>query len=154
MRIAAVAVTAAALAACNAGEARHKPVPPGKAAELLHERIWLDHAPRTPNEKFELALFDEGGSGIRQRRTVWKGDFELFFYEVDGNDLEFFLPASGTAMHTSFRIVPEAGPDHADHKLVIDHPPTGPREYWGWRMEGHDRDAWLAAQFGGDAAKK
>ena len=37
MRIAAVAVTAAALVACNAGEARHKPVPPdGFPAEYRH----------------------------------------------------------------------------------------------------------------------
>jgi hypothetical protein len=141
-------VVAFVAAACGTSSPQHKPLPPDQAAEMLHERLWLDHAPRTTQDRFQLVLFDEHGSGIRQHRTVWKGDFELFFHEVDGNELEFFLPASGTSMRSAFRITRVAGPDQADAKLVIEHPPTGAREYWGWRFEGGSTDAWLTARFG------
>jgi hypothetical protein len=49
-------------------------------------------------------------------RTVWKGDFELFFYEADDGELEFHLPGSGASAR-------------ARAYTSIDHPPTGPREY-------------------------
>ncbi|MBK9035285.1 MAG: hypothetical protein IPL61_29205 [Myxococcales bacterium] len=148
MRTVAVAVAATALLACHQSEAKRKPLPPDQAAELLHDRVWLDHAPRTPSDRFQLVMFDETGGAIRQHRTIWKGDFEVFFHEVDGGELEYFLPASGTTMRSTFRITPVDGPDHADHKLVIDHPPTGPREYFGWRLERGTADAWLAKTFG------
>lgn len=146
MKLALLAI-AATVAACGTHEAQKQPLPPDRAAELLHERVWLDHAPKRPTERFHLVLFDEGGSGVRQHRTVWKGDFELFFHEIDGGELEFVLPATGTTMRSAFRVVPARGPDGADYKLVIDHPPTGPREFYGWPLEGGSADAWLATRF-------
>ena len=110
MKLALLAI-AATVAACGTHEAQKQPLPPDRAAELLHERVWLDHAPKRPTERFHLVLFDEGGSGVRQHRTVWKGDFELFFHEVDGGELEFVLPATGTTMRSAFRVVPARGPD-------------------------------------------
>ena len=153
MRTFAVALAATAALACHGSDAQRKPLPPDRAAELLHDRVWLDHAPRTPNDRFQLVMFDAAGGAIRQHRTIWKGDFEAFFHEVDGGELEYFLPASGTSMRTAFHITPVDGPDHADHKLVIEHPPTGPREYYGWRLEHGSTDAWLAATFGRRAAR-
>lgn len=155
MRVAAVAAAALSLtaAACRSDSApAHKPLPPDRAAELLHERIWLDHLPRSPADKFHLAIFDDGGSAIAMHRTVWKGDFEVFFYDVDGRDLEFFLPASGTEMRSAFHIEKVSGPENADVKLVIEHPPTGPREYLGFAGDGGAidqaaADAWLADRF-------
>ncbi|MEZ4404462.1 MAG: hypothetical protein R3B06_30865 [Kofleriaceae bacterium] len=151
MRVALVVTAALALAAgCHRSEPRgqHKPLPPDQAEQVLHDRLWLDHAPRSLRDAFDVMVFTPGGGAIHQRRTVWKGDFEVFLHEVDGGELAFHLPASGTDMHSTFRIARAAGPDGADHKLVIDHPPLGPREYWGWKMDGQATDAWLAAHFG------
>ncbi len=151
--VVAVALSLSATAACGRGETKHKPLPPDRAEELLHERVWLDRLPRTMNEKFHVAFFDENGAAIAQHRSVWKGDFELFFHEVEGGELGFFLPASGTKMHSTFHVEPLPGHEQADLKLVIDHPPIGPREYIGLPMEGHGGadvatiDAWLAQRF-------
>jgi len=153
MRAALVAVALLAAGCGRSGsDERPQPVPPGRAAELLHERVWLDHLPRSMTDKFHVALFDVGGAGITQHRSVWKGDFELFFHEVDGGELAFVLPASGTEMRSTFHIVPITGHGEADLMLVIDHPPTGPREYLGLPAHrGHADvatvDAWLARRY-------
>lgn len=146
MRAVAVAVAVlslASLTACGRSASKHrpKPVPPDQAEQLLHERVWLDHLPRSTNEKFYVAVFDESGAAIAQHRSVWRGDFELFFHEVQGKELHFYLPASGTEMHSSYRIEPVTGHDKVDVKLVIDHPPTGPREYLGFSPDGAELDA-------------
>lgn len=154
MRVALVALAVlSTAAACGKPEAkRGKPLPPGEAAQALHERLWLDRAPRTMNEKFHVAVFTDGGAAIVQHRSVWKGDFELFFHEVDGRELEFFLPASGTEMRSAFRIEPVTGQGEADLRLVIEHPPLGPHVYLGFPADGAAAtveavDAWLAARF-------
>lgn len=159
MRAAAVAVAALSLTltACGSKRAadRERPLPPDRAAEVLHERVWLDHAPRSPQDRFHLAIFEEGGAAIEMHRTVWKGNFEVFFYEADGRQIDFFLPSSGTETRSAFRIEPFRGQQGADVKLVIDHPPIGPREYLGFGGEDHGLratdptsiDAWLAERF-------
>lgn len=159
--VAVLSLTTLATAACGAKKSdREKPLPPDRAAELLHERVWLDHAPRSPHDKFHLAIFDEGGSALAMHRSIWKGDFEVFFYEVDGRELEFFLPASHTEMRSAFRVEPFRGQPGADVKLTIEHAPIGPREYLGFTGEDgldatdvHAVDGWLAARFPAAAAR-
>jgi hypothetical protein len=147
MRVALVAVAALSLTACHRSQRQSRPLPPEQAAERLHSRIWLDHAPRTGNDRFHLVMFDPSGGAVSQHRTIWKGDFEVFFHEVDGREIEYQLPASGTTMRSGFVVEPVTGPDGADFKLTIDHPPTGPREFWGWKMEHGSADRWLASHF-------
>lgn len=141
-------VLALAVTACGGERPKREALPPDRAAALLHDRLWLDHPPRSSVDRFALLAFDDGDSGVLQQRTIWKGSFEQFFYEVDGGTLEFDLPGSGLHMRSTFRVERAAGPAGADHRLVIDHPPTGPRVYWGWPTEDRDVDGWLTARFG------
>lgn len=155
MRIALAAALVLGLVACGRSKStvQKKPLPPDQADTILHERVWLDHVPRGMNEKFVVTFFDESGGGITMNRTVWKGQFELFMHEAHRGELELVLPASGTEMTTAFHITPYDGPEEADMKLVIDHPPFGPREYFGFDVGGHGDatvdaiDGWVRARF-------
>jgi len=146
---AATAVAVISLAGCHKQPERAKPVPPDEAAELLGERLWLDHAPRGERDRFHLALFDPSGIGIVQERTIWKGDFEMFLHEADDGRIELVRPASGEQVTTGFHIEPTRTREGADYKLILEHNPFGPREYLGFGGDGASPDAWLARRFGG-----
>jgi hypothetical protein len=144
MRIApllAVAALAAPLStACKHDASRPPSVAKDEAATLLHRRIWLDHEPKSGDERFHVLVFDKGKSGIYQDRSVWKGSFELFRYETDHGRLTFKLPGSKKVVKTAFRIE-RARRGEADVHLVIDEPADGPKEYWGYKMERRAADA-------------
>ncbi len=145
-----IALVAVSLAACKDGRARRDPLPPGEAAQLLAERVWLDHAPRTPRDKFHLAIFADQGFAIAQHRTAWKGDFEVFRWKLKDDQLELVLPGSNKRATTGFRIERLAGGHRdPDLRLILDENPVGPREYKGYSMERggavsvEAADAWL-----------
>lgn len=133
---AAVAVSlAAAAAACGQSTPQRDPLPPGEAAELLHERVWLDKEPRGWSDKFHLMIFDGDHSGVYQDRTIWKGSFEVFIYEADGNTLDLRLPGSKKTVKTTFTIEKQKRGE-ADVKLTIDKPFEGPATYYGYKFDG------------------
>src|SRR5688572_26578997 len=117
--IAAAIVAVSLTAACGKAAPRHKdPLPPGEAAELLHQRIWLDKEPRGQNEVFHLFVFDEGQMGIYQDRTIWKGKFEMFIYEAEGKTIEMRLPGSRKIIKSGFS-VEKSRHGKADVKLTL-----------------------------------
>ena len=139
----ALAIVAVSLtAACGRGNAtpQKDPLPPGEAAELLHERIWLDKEPRGQNDVFHLFVFDEGQMGIYQDRTIWKGKFEMFIWEAAGKNIEMRLPGSRKIVKSGFRIEKEHH-GKADAKLVLDKPFEGPTTYYGYPFDGASADA-------------
>jgi hypothetical protein len=144
----ALAIVAVSLtAACSKDAAtRRDPLPPDEAAELLHQRIWLDKEPRGQNEVFHLFVFDHGQMGIYQDRTIWKGKFEMFIYEAEGKSIEMRLPGSRKIIKTGFSIE-KAKRGEADVKLTLDKPFEGPKEYYGYRFDG-GADAFVDAKFG------
>jgi hypothetical protein len=147
----AAAVAAISLSiACARATPEQAPSPPDEAADLLHERVWLDKEPRGWGDQFHLMVFDGDHSGVYQDRTVWKGNFEVFIYEADGNTLDLRLPGSRKTMKTGFRIE-KSKRGEADVKLTLDKMPAGPTTYYGYRFDGGGAatpDAWVKATFG------
>jgi hypothetical protein len=145
--IAAAIVAVSLTAACSQkATPQREPLPPDQAAELLHQRIWLDKEPRGQNDVFHLFVFDEGQLGIYQDRTIWKGKFEMFIYEAEGKTIEMRLPGSRKIVKTSFT-VEKSKRGEADVKLTLDKPFEGPKEYYGYRFDG-EADAFVQQHFG------
>jgi len=150
--IAAVVVATAVLsaAACSRDASPGGSLPPDEATALLDKRIWLDKEPCGHSDVFHVLVFDRrSSSGVFQHRTIWKGDFELFKYEAQKGQLKLVLPGSQKRVQTGFT-VERAKRGDADVKLTLERAPHGPTVYYGYRFDGHDADAWLAATFGAD----
>ena len=142
-----LALAAAPLAACSHDVAAPPRVADGDATALLQQRIWLDHEPKGWGDRFHLLAFDPEHTGVHQERTVWKGAFELFRYEVDRGQLVLRLPGSKKVVKTAFKLERTRRGD-ADVRLTLDRPAEGPTVYWGYRFDGGDADAWVDARFG------
>jgi hypothetical protein len=153
--IAAAIVAASLAAACSRDAQRDQPqpLPPDQAAQLLHERVWLDKEPRHGSDRFHLMAFIDKEIGVSQERTIWKGAFEMFLYKVKDRSLDVRLPGSRKAVKTTFR-VEKARRGEADVKLTLDKPFAGPTTYYGYPLDGHaDADAFVEARFGRLAAE-
>ena len=148
--IAALVVATAVLsaAACSRDASPRGSLPPDEATAILDKRIWLDKEPRGQGDHFHVLFFDRRESaGAFQHRTIWKGDFELFKYEAQKGQMKLVLPGSSKRVQTGFTIE-RAKRGNADVKLTLEKTPRGPTVYYGYRFDGHDADAWLAATFG------
>src|SRR4051812_31090944 len=75
------------------------------AGKLLIDRNWVDVWPRDKDQRLHVYRFTPGmGGGVYQDRTLFKGTFELFTYELDGSTIEWTMPDSGERVKTRFRI--------------------------------------------------
>lgn len=127
----------AALAACSA---KSSSVSDADARHLLIDRNWIDHMPKTDRERLHVYRFvPTMGGGVFQDRTLYKGTFELFKFDVDGDHLTFDLPETHERVRSQFHIEKVDGPAPFDLKLTVWSDPRGPSVYYGMRAET-DRD--------------
>jgi hypothetical protein len=110
---------------------------PGEAARLLVDRNWIDRLPETPRDKLHVYRFVPSmGGGVYQDRTLFKGDFELFTFEVDGETVRIVTPEDGGVHTTRFHVDRITdGAEGTDLRLTLDDPPRGPAVYYGWSRE-------------------
>ena len=123
-------------------------LPPEQAKALLIDRNWLDRVPEKVDDKLHVYRFVPSmGGGVFQDRTIFFGTFELFTFEADGERIRFNLLHTGDKRTSAYAIEEMAtpGPDGVDLQLTIADDPRGTRRYYGWRNEGRDLDAHLAA---------
>jgi hypothetical protein len=110
------------------------------ARQLLLDRNWLDRMPETTRDRLHVYRFvPTMGGGVFQDRTLYKGTFELFRFDVTGGEIKFDLPETHQRVTSAFRIERVDGPAPFDLKLTIDDDPRGQRIYYGMRAE-HDVD--------------
>jgi hypothetical protein len=157
MRFALVLLVVAWAGACGSGPS--SAVSEGEAARLLVDRNWIDVWPTDKDDRLHVYRFTPAmGGGVYHDRTVFKGEFELFTFSVDGDQLAIHLPHTGERFRTGFRIERVAGPEPFDLKLTLEQSPRGPRVYYGRTAEtaGVTLDELLArALFArGDAASR
>ena len=64
--------------------------------KLLTDRIWIDHMPRNDRDVIQvfLAITDQP-MGIFQAASQWKGSYELFRYEAQGDEMRIVFPQTG-----------------------------------------------------------
>jgi hypothetical protein len=129
------AVTLLLLVACGS-DARPAAVSGEEAARLLIDRNWLDVWPSDKTQRLHVYRFTPSmGGGVYQDRTLFKGEFELFRFEVREDLLRFDLPETEQDVETRFRIERVSGPEPFDLRLVLDRSPRGPRVYYGRTAE-------------------
>jgi hypothetical protein len=123
-------------------------LPPDQARALLIERNWIDKLPQRVDDKLKVYRFVPSmGGGVFQDRTIFFGTFELFTFEATGSEIRFDLLHTRDKRVSAYTIEELAtpGPDGVDLRLTITADPRGPKSYYGWRNEGKDLDAHLAA---------
>ena len=130
-----------AVIGCTSHKATHN--------DLLIDRNWIDRMPQTERDKLHVYRFVPSmGGGVFQDRTLYKGEFELFGFNVDGDHLVFDLPETHERVTSQVTIEQVAGPEPFDLKLTIWSDPRGPHIYYGMRAEtdsdGHQLEDRLA----------
>jgi hypothetical protein len=131
-----IAIVILALVGCSS----HESINRDQAKQLLIDRNWIDHMPKTEREKLHVYRFVPSmGGGVFQDRTLYKGVFELFTFSVDGDHIDFNLPETHERVQSQFHIEKVDGPKPFDLKLTVWNDPRGPSVYYGIRSET-DRD--------------
>jgi hypothetical protein len=134
-----------ALAACSPAK-KSGIVDRDEARKLLLDRNWIDRMPETTRDRLHVYRFVPSmGGGVFQDRTLYKGTFELFMFETNGDEIRFNLPETEQKIVSKFHIETVDGPKPFDLKLTIDADPRGPQVYYGMRSET-DRDGHVLEQ--------
>jgi hypothetical protein len=130
-------VVACALAAACSTEDRQA-VPAHEAAKLLENRNWIDHWPQSESERLFVYRFTPNmGGGVFQDRTLFKGTFELFVYEVHDYQLRIRWPHTKSRDDVTFHIERVKGPHPFDLRLELRGSSRGPAVYYGRTQETH-----------------
>ena len=144
-------VLALTLAACSHKAATHvDDLDMQHAKKLLVDRNWIDRMPESKDDRLHVYRFVPSmGGGVFQDRTLFKGTFELFKFEVGQGKIRFDLPETDDKVTSEFSIEAVDGPKPFDLKLTISDDPRGPHVYYGIRAEqdldGHALDQRLHA---------
>ena len=123
-----------ALGACSAKHDRSAivatAIAPSDSESLLIDRNWIDRMPEKSSDHLHVFRFVPSmGGGVFQDRTVFEGKFELFVYKVDGNAINFTLPAKREKAKASYRIERIKNDEHFDLRLTLEGSPRGPSVY-------------------------
>jgi hypothetical protein len=123
------------VAACGGGRDRNR-ISDDEAGRLLVDRNWLDVWPTSKEERLHVYRFVPSmGGGVYQDRTLFKGEFELFTFHVDGDRLRIALPHTDEKIDTRFTLERVDGPEPFDLRLTLEHSPRGPRVFYGRSSE-------------------
>lgn len=107
-----------------------------EARSLLIDRNWIDRMPETPRDHlFVYRFVPSMGGGVFQDRTLFKGTFELFSFDTDGDQIHFVLHETAQDLRRPYKIERVDGPKPFDLKLTITDDPRGPSVYYGIRAE-------------------
>jgi hypothetical protein len=62
----------------------------------VRDRVWIDHMPRGERDTINVfALLTQQPVGVFQATSAWKGGFEAFRYEKQGNEVRAVYPQTG-----------------------------------------------------------
>lgn len=110
---------------------------------VVTDRIWIDHIPRNDRDTFQIFLaLTEEPVGIFQAASQWAGQYEIFRYEMNGEEIRFVFPQNGdrekgTAKARECR-------DHGhDYCLDMSGTKRGVKKYYsrkGWEIDGLTAD--------------
>ena len=69
---------------------------PEKPKQLVMDRVWMDHLPKSERDPINLFLaFSEDSIGNYVQASRWQGKFELFRFELNGDELRAVFPQTG-----------------------------------------------------------
>jgi hypothetical protein len=113
---------------------------PAEATESTSvlDRIWVDHIPRSDKDVFQLFVaLTEQPVGIFQATSQWKGSYEVFRYESNGNEIRALYPQTNEKekFKVSAKPCKEKGMDYC---LELDGASRGVKRYYsleGWEID-------------------
>jgi hypothetical protein len=116
--------------------------------KLAFDRLWIDHLPKNDRDPVRIFVaLTEEPFGVFQTTTNWKGEYEVFTYEANGNEVRALFPqdrsrerflVDGTECHEN----------KMDYCLEIKGASRAAKRYYsmkGWELDGtsarsmHDR---------------
>ena len=69
---------------------------PTKGNELVRDRVWIDHLPRNEREPIQtFMVLKEQPVGLYNNASMWRGNYELFRYEMQGRQFRMEFPQTG-----------------------------------------------------------
>lgn len=113
-----------------------------RGQQFFYDRLWVDHLPSTETDTFNIfAAVTEQPVGVFDRRSVWKGEWELFRYEGRGDgQIELLYPQSKSKARMSYRAWKCTEKKDFDFCLEVSGG-KGPKKYYsqrGWEIGSVD----------------
>jgi hypothetical protein len=105
----------------------------------VRDRIWIDHMPRGERDTINVfALLTRHPIGAFQAASAWKGQYEAFRYEKQGNEIRAVFPQNGDRERIT---VSECNCDQPgfDYCLEVKGSTRGVKKYYSreeWIIEG------------------
>lgn len=107
-------------------------------AHLVRDRVWLDHMPRNDRDTVNVfAVLSRQPVGVFQATSGWKGNFEAFRYEQNGDEIRIVYPQTGDKEKLVVR-ARECNEKGMDYCLDIEGGSRGVKRYYSreeWVIE-------------------
>lgn len=107
--------------------------------KLVVDRIWIDHIPRNDRDTFQLFVaITEQPFGIFQETSQWKGQYELFHYEMSGDEMRLVYGQDGSKDKVKAR-ARECDEKGMDYCLELSGASRGVKKYYSmedWVIDG------------------
>lgn len=108
------------------------------AAHLVEDRVWLDHLPRNDKDTVQLfALLSDQSFGIFQATSAWRGQHEIFRFELDRAELRLVYPQTGDRERATVK-ARQCDDNGMDYCLEITGASHGVKKYYsrkGWEID-------------------
>ncbi len=117
---------------------------PAKDAKLAFDRLWIDHLPTNERDTINVYVaLTEQPVGVFQAASMWRGEYEMFHYEANGDEVRAVFPQTGD--RERFKIsAKECDKDGFSYCLELRGAKHGVKRYYsmdGWEVGGGDADA-------------
>ena len=108
----------------------------------VRDRVWIDHLPRNDRDTINIfALLTQQPVGVFQATSGWKGAFEAFRYEKQGNEVRAVFPQTGDREKITVSECP-CDVRGMDYCLEISGSSRGVKKYYSrkdWIIESRDQ---------------
>lgn len=89
-------VVAAAASVYGVWQWRASDAPKDSDRTIVRDRFWIDHLPRNERETVKtFALMSKNAAGVFNDTSMWRGSYELFRYEMNGDEIRMEFPQTG-----------------------------------------------------------
>ena len=112
-------------------------------AKLVRDRVWIDHLPRNDRESVEIFLaVSRQAIGVFQQASQWRGVYEGFRFEQNGDELRLHFPQTGSNEKVRARAT-RCNERGMQYCLEIEGASRGVKKYYsrdGWEIRSLDEE--------------
>jgi hypothetical protein len=114
---------------------------PAKGKELVRDRLWIDHLPRSERESVQtFIILKDNPAGVFNNASMWRGQYEMFRYEMSGGQVRMEFPQTGDRDTVSVKAT-RCKEGKMDFCLELDGASRGAKRYYsreGWEIRSLD----------------